>query len=55
LRGYLKHPTIVPLTDPEWVAVHTVVREQRFWDVMEQLKAAGAGDILVIPIEKMLL
>jgi len=51
----LKSPTIVPLADPDWVAVHTVVQEDTFWDVMEQLKAAGAGGILVVPIEKMLL
>jgi ATP phosphoribosyltransferase len=51
----LKSPTVVPLADPEWVAVHTVVTEDAFWDVMEQLKAAGAGGILVVPIEKMLL
>jgi ATP phosphoribosyltransferase len=51
----LKSPTIVPLADPDWVAVHTVVQEDTFWDVMEQLKEAGAGGILVVPIEKILL
>lgn len=51
----LKSPTVVPLVDPDWVAVHTVVQEDTFWEVMEQLKEAGAGGILVVPIEKMLL
>lgn len=51
----LKSPTVVPLAEPGWVALHTVVREDTFWEVMEQLKEAGAGGILVVPIEKMLL
>jgi ATP phosphoribosyltransferase len=51
----LKSPTVVPLAEPGWVALHTVVREDAFWEVMEQLKEAGAGGILVVPIEKMLL
>jgi ATP phosphoribosyltransferase len=32
-----------------------VLSEQDFWDKIEQLKAAGAQGILVIPIEKMIL
>jgi ATP phosphoribosyltransferase len=51
----LRSPTVVPLAEPGWVALHTVVREDAFWEVMEQLKEAGAGGILVVPIEKMLL
>jgi len=51
----LRSPTVVPLAEPGWVALHTVVREDTFWEVMEQLKDAGAGGILVVPIEKMLL
>ncbi len=50
----LKSPTIVPLADPDWVAVHTVVKQETFWDVMEQLREAGAGGILVVPIEQIL-
>jgi ATP phosphoribosyltransferase len=49
----LRQPTIVPLADPEWVAVHTVVEETVFWDVIERLRAAGASEILVSPIEKL--
>lgn len=51
----LKSPTIVALADPEWVAVHTVIQESRFWEVIEELKSAGASEILVLPIEKLLL
>lgn len=51
----LKAPTIVPLSDPDWVAVHTVIREDDFWDIIERLREAGASEILVTPIEKLLL
>lgn len=49
-----KSPTIVPLADPDMVAVHAVVDEDLFWDKMERLKAVGASDILVMNIEKMI-
>lgn len=51
----LKSPTVVPLADPDWVAVHTVVKQETFWEVMEQLREAGAGGILVVPIEQILM
>jgi ATP phosphoribosyltransferase len=51
----LKSPTVVPLSDPDWVAVHTVIREDDFWDIIERLREAGASEILVTPIEKLLL
>ncbi|MDQ3854803.1 MAG: ATP phosphoribosyltransferase [Chloroflexota bacterium] len=51
----LKSPTVVPLASPEWAAVHTVIREDEFWEVIERLRAAGASEILVNPIEKLLL
>ncbi len=47
----LKSPTVVPLAATGMVAVHSVVAEDVFWDVMERLKAAGATDIVVVPIE----
>jgi ATP phosphoribosyltransferase len=49
----MKSPTIVPLADPEMMAVHTAVPEEYFWDVIEKLKLAGATDMLVVPVEKM--
>ena len=51
--GGMKSPTVTPLVDAAWCAVQTVVREERFWDVLEQLKALGAQGILVTAIEKM--
>lgn len=51
--GGMKSPTVTPLLDTLWCAVQTVVREERFWDVLEQLKALGAQGILVTAIEKM--
>ncbi len=51
----MKSPTIMPLTDKDWSSLHSVVEENRFWAVIDQLKAAGAEGILVLPIEKMVL
>ena len=50
----MKSPTVVPLANPELVAVHSVVPEDVIWEVMERLKAAGASDIIVVPIEKII-
>jgi len=49
----LKSPTILPLATKGWSSMHSVINEEKFWDVIDQLKAAGAENILVIPIEKM--
>ena len=51
----MKSPTVLPLASPGWSSVHSVIAESDFWDIIEQLKAAGAEGILVIPIEKMIL
>jgi ATP phosphoribosyltransferase len=51
----LKSPTVMPLAQEGWSSVHTVIEEDRFWDVIDQLKDAGAEGILVCPIEKMVL
>lgn len=51
----IKSPTVIPLSDPEWCAIHTVLAEKRFWDVIGKLKDLGAQGILVSPIEKMIL
>ena len=51
----LKSPTVMPLAQAGWSSVHTVIEEDRFWEVIDQLKAAGAEGILVCPIEKMVL
>jgi ATP phosphoribosyltransferase len=51
----MKSPTILPLAEKGWFSLHSVVREDEFWDRINQLKKAGAEGILVIPIEKMIL
>jgi ATP phosphoribosyltransferase len=51
----LKSPTVLPLTQEGWSSLHSVIDEGSFWDVIDELKAAGAEDILVCPIEKMVL
>jgi ATP phosphoribosyltransferase len=50
----MKSPTILPLAEPGWSSVHSVINEADFWNVIEQLKANGAQGILIIPIEKMI-
>jgi ATP phosphoribosyltransferase len=50
----IKSPTVVPLADSGWSSVHSVVNENEFWQIIDQLKNAGAQGILVIPIEKMI-
>lgn len=51
----IKSPTIIPLSDPDWCAIHTVLEEKRFWEIIGKLKELGAQGILVTPIEKMIL
>lgn len=50
----MKSPTVMPLHDSDWVSIHTVIAEDRFWEIINALKAAGAQGILVVPIEKMI-
>jgi ATP phosphoribosyltransferase len=51
----MKSPTIVPLVEKGWCSLHSVVKEDEFWERINQLREAGAEGILVIPIEKMIL
>ncbi len=51
----LKSPTVIPLADKEWCCVHTVLDEDRFWEIIGKLKEMGAQGILVTPIEKMIM
>ncbi len=50
----MRSPTVLPLAEEGWSSVHSVLNEDQFWDIIEQLKAAGAQGILVVPIEKMI-
>jgi len=51
----MKSPSILPLAEEGWSSLHSVVKEDEFWDVIDQLKNYGAQGILVIPIEKMVI
>lgn len=50
----MKSPTVVPLAEPGWSSVQSVVNENDFWEVIEKLKQYEAQGILVLPIEKMI-
>jgi ATP phosphoribosyltransferase len=49
----MKSPTILPLAEKGWCSMHSVISEDDFWEVIDNLKEAGAEGILVVPIEKM--
>ncbi len=51
----MRSPTVLPLAETGWSSVHSVLSEDEFWEKIEQLKAAGAEGILVVPIEKMVM
>ena len=51
----IKSPTVLPLAKEGWSSVHTVIQEDDFWQIIEDLKSQGAEGILVVPIEKMIL
>ena len=51
----MRSPTVLPLADEGWSSVHTVINKDSFWEVIDELKKAGAEGILVCPIEKMVL
>lgn len=51
----MKSPTVLPLAEKGWSSVHSVVNENDFWEIIENLKANGAQGILVVPIEKMIM
>ncbi|MEP2935348.1 MAG: ATP phosphoribosyltransferase [Gilvibacter sp.] len=50
----MKSPTVMPLAQEGWSSMHSVVNENAFWEVIDQLKNAGAQGILVVPIQKMI-
>jgi len=51
----MNSPTILPLANEGWSSLHSVIGEDKFWDIIDELKEAGAEGILVVPIEKMIL
>ncbi len=51
----MRSPTVLPLAEKGWSSIHTVIQENRFWEIINELKELGAEGILVAPIEKMVL
>ncbi|MFR9502836.1 MAG: ATP phosphoribosyltransferase [Rikenellaceae bacterium] len=50
----MKSPTILPLAQQGWSSMHVVISERELWGKIEELKAIGAEDILVLSLEKMI-
>ena len=50
----LRSPTVLPLAQSGWSSVHTVIKEEDFWERIDQFKQAGAEGILVSSIEKII-
>lgn len=51
----MKSPTILPLANGEWSSIHSVMKEETFWEMIDELKSYGAEGILIVPIEKMII
>ena len=51
----MKSPSIIPLAESGWSSLHSVIDESEFWEIIDQLRNAGAQGILIIPIEKMII
>ena len=51
----MKSPTVLPLVEEGWSSLHSVNKEDQFWEVIDQVKQLGAQGILVVPIEKMII
>ena len=47
-------PSVLPLSEPGLVSMHSVVNEADFWEVIDALKKAGAEGILVLSIDQMI-
>jgi len=55
LLPVLKSPTLLPLAEEGWSSLHSVIEESKFWNVIDELKNAGAEGILIVPIDKIVL
>jgi ATP phosphoribosyltransferase len=49
----LRRPTVSPLSDPEWVALETIIDEKTVRDIIPRLKRAGAEGIVEYPLNKL--
>ncbi len=50
----MRSPSVLPLADSDWSSVHSVIKENDFWEVVESLKNKGAEGILVLAIDQMI-
>ena len=50
----LEAPTVVPLAEEGWVAIHSVVSSDEVWSLLPLLEEAGGRGILVLPIEQLI-
>ena len=50
----MRSPTVLPLAEAGWSSVHTVIAEDKFWDIIDELRKTGAEGILIVPIDKMI-
>jgi len=50
----IKSPTVMPLAKTGWSSVHSVINENDFWEIVENLKNKGAEGILVLAIDQMI-
>ena len=50
----LKSPTVLHLAEKDMLAVHAVIPSDKFWHIIDDLKAAGASGILLLPIENLI-
>lgn len=51
----MRSPTVLPLAEKGWSSIHTVIKKDSFWEVIDKLKAIGAEGLLVVPIEKLVM
>jgi ATP phosphoribosyltransferase len=50
----VKSPTVTPLADEQWCSLQAVVKEGELWNIIDDLKKLGAEDIIILPIEKII-
>ena len=51
----LQRPTISPLSDPDWVAINTIIEKRTVREFIPRLQAAGGHGIVEYPINKIVL
>ncbi len=50
----MRSPSVLPLAESGWSSVHSVINENDFWEVVENLKTEGAEGVLVLSIDQMI-